>query len=73
MQNCNTATMSYCSVFKLSAAVRGFHYYSKYWTHVSEQKLHCDHKKGNAFDQYAINVCEMGKDVSVDHLPKEIS
>ena len=58
-------------VFEFSATVRGFHHYLKYWTPVPEQELHCDHEKGNAFDRYAIKVCEMGKDVSVGHLPKE--
>ena len=65
--------MSYCSIFEFTAAVREFHHYRKYWTPEPEQHLHCCHEKGNVFDRYAIKVCEIGKDVAVGHLPKEIS
>ena len=65
--------MSYCSTFEFTAAVGGFHHYRKYWTPEPEQDLHWCHEKGNVFDRYAIKICEIGKDVAVGHLPKEIS
>ena len=65
--------MSYSSIYEFTAAVRGFHHYRKYWTPEPEQELHCSHERGNAFDRYAIKVCEIGKDIPVGHLPKEIS
>ena len=65
--------MSYCSIFEFTAAVRGFHHYRKFWTPEPEQDLHCSHERNNAFDRYAIKVCELGKEETEGHLPKEIS
>ena len=37
------------------------------------QKLFCYHEPDNPFDEFAIKVCEEGKEVPVGHLPREIS
>ena len=56
-----------------TAGIRGYHYYKKFWKPES-QVLNCYHGKNNAFDRYAIMVCEIGKDeTAVGHLPMEIS
>ena len=55
-----------------TAAVRGFHYYRRFWRPKENEKLDCLHEPGNAFDHFAIKtVNEKGENVG--HLPKEIS
>ena len=66
--------MEYVKIFELTAAIRGYHYYKKFWKPESHQVLNCYHKKNNAFDRFAIMVCEIRKDETViGHLPMEIS
>ena len=65
--------MSCIKTFQFSAAVRGFHYYRSFWSPQPEQILKCFHEIGNAFDIFAIKVCETSKDETVGHLPMEIS
>ena len=55
-----------------TAAVRGFHYYRRFWRPKENEKLDCVYKPGNVFDQFAIKpVDERGE--TVGHLPKEMS
>ena len=55
-----------------TAAVRGYHYYRRFWQPKENEKLICLHEPGNAFDRFAIKtVSENGE--TVGHLPKEIS
>ena len=66
--------MEYVKFFEFTAAIRGYHYYKKVWKPESHQVLNCYHEKNNAFDKFAIMVCEIGKDeTAVGHPPMEIS
>ena len=59
-------------VHTFTAAVRGFHYYRRFWRPKENEKLDCFYEPGNVFDQFAIKtVDERGE--TVGHLPKEIS
>ena len=61
--------------WSFDAAVRGYHFYRKYWRPYLSQKLDCDHEPENAFDQFAIKmfIKENGSEKIVGHLPREIS
>ena len=65
--------MSYDKVIEFTAAVRGYHYYRRFWKPEPSQKLNCFFEEGNPFDPFAIKVCEIGKTTAVGHLPREIS
>ena len=65
--------MSYDKVIEFTAAVRGYHYYRKFWKPEPSQKLNCFFEEDNPFDPFAIKVCEIGKTAAVGHLPREIS
>ena len=54
------------------AAVRGFHYYRRYWTPKTKESLMCNHEQDNPFDIFAIKVCTEDGSI-VGHLPREIS
>ena len=55
-----------------TAAVRGFHYYRRFWRPKENEKLDCLHESGNAFDRFAIKTVNEKGEI-VGHLPKEIS
>ena len=58
--------------YSFTAAVRGFHYYRKYWKPQENEKLHCTFEENNPYDRFAIKtVTADGK--TVGHLPREIS
>ena len=65
--------MAYVKIFEFTAVVRGYHYYRKYWNPEPEQVLNCYHERNNAFDRFAIKVCEIGNETPLGHLPMEIS
>ena len=65
--------MSYDKVIEFTAAVRGYHYYCRFWKPEPSQKLNCFFEEDNPFDPFAIKVCEIGKTAAVGHLPREIS
>lgn len=54
------------------AAIRGYHYYRKYWHPVEEEHLVCSHEENNAFDIFAIKICKTDGSI-VGHLPRELS
>ena len=54
------------------AAVRGYHFYRRYWRPQENEKLICLHEPGNAFDRFAIKTVKENGEI-VGHLPKEIS
>ena len=57
---------------ELHLAIRGFHYYRKYWRPNIDEKLIYIHKEENVFDIFAIKTClEDGR--TVGHLPREVS
>ena len=55
-----------------SAAVRGFHYYRKFWKPIENERLTCFHEDGNPYDRFAIKTAT-SNGATVGHLPKEIS
>ena len=59
--------------FEFESAVRGYHYYRKYWSPKEHEILNCYHEPGNPFDFFAIKTCSQGSQQSVGHLPREIS
>ena len=60
-------------VFEFSAAVRGYHYYRRFWIPQNNQILECFFETHNPFDRFAIKVCEVGNENAVGHLLREIS
>ena len=65
--------MAYNKTLEFTSAVRGYHYYKSFWSPQPNQVLNCYFEENNAFDRFAIKVCENGKEVPIGHLPKEIS
>jgi len=65
--------MSHLKIFEFSAAVRGYHYYRRFWVPQPSQKLCCFFEPDNPFDEFAIKVCEEGNQTPVGHLPREIA
>ena len=61
--------------WSFESAVRGYHFYRKYWKPYLLQRLECNHEPENAFDRFAIKmfIQENGKEKIVGHLPPEIS
>ena len=57
----------------IPCAVRGFHYYRRYWTPYLGEELICQHDDSNPFDIFAIKTCSQENGGSYRHLPKEIS
>ena len=58
---------------EFESAVRGYHYYQKYWSPKEHETLNCYHKPGNPFDIFAIKTCSHGSLLPVGHLHREIS
>lgn len=59
-------------VHKFTAAVRGFHYYRRFWRPKENEELDCIYERDNVFDRFAIKTVNKDGD-TVGHLPKEIS
>lgn len=59
-------------VRKYAAAVRGFHYYQRFWRPKENEELDCIHEPDNVFDRFAIKTVNKDGD-TVGHLPKELS
>ena len=59
--------------FEFENAVRGYHYYRKYWSSKEHETLNCYHEPGNPFDIFTIKTCSHGSLQPVGHLPREIS
>ena len=60
-------------LFQFQSAVRGYHYYMKYWSPSKSQVLDCMHEEDNPYDFLAIKACEKLTGRTVGHLPIEIS
>ena len=60
--------------WSFESAVRGYHFYRKYWKPYLLQRLECNHEPENAFDRFAIKmfIQENGKEKIVGHLRREI-
>ena len=57
------------SLFECSSAVRGYHYYKRYWTPIESQSLKCQHERDNPFDFFVIKVTDHESGAIVGHLP----
>ena len=60
-------------IFEFPSAVRGFHYYRKYWQPQLDDELYCQHELDNPFNFFTIKICVKNTGVTVGHLPMEIS
>ena len=62
-------------LFEFEAAVRGCHYYTRYWVPVENQELDCLHEvdNDNPYDYFAIKTCKSARGKIVSHLPMDIS
>ena len=56
-------------LFEHASAVRGFHYFRKYWQPTPNQVLECSHEKENPYDFFAIKACDIDRGTTVGHLP----
>jgi hypothetical protein len=56
----------------IPCAIRGFHYYRRYWTLYLGEELICQHDDGNPFVVFAIKTCSQENDRTYGHLPREI-
>ena len=65
--------MTTVNLFEYSSAVRGYHYYRRYWQPQPEQSLDCSHEKNNPYDFFAIKVTVPESGETVGHLPMENS
>ena len=52
-------------LFEHASAVRGFHYFRKYWQPTPNQVLECTHKKENPYDFFAIKACDIDRGMFV--------
>jgi hypothetical protein len=59
--------------FSFKAAVRGYHAYRASWTPEPEAVMICQVENENDFDQHAVKVCASENEITVGHLPREIS
>ena len=57
---------------KFIAAIRGYHFYKRYWQQKEAEWLRCFHEVYNPFDVFAIKTVIPDK-VITGHLPREIS
>jgi len=65
--------MTTVNLFEYSSAVRGYHYYRRYWQPQPAQRLDCSHEKNNSYDFFAIKVTVTESGETVGHLPMENS
>ena len=59
------------NVHSFTAAVRGYHYYRRFWKPEEKQKLNCMHELNNPYDRFAIKLVTLNGE-TVGHLPKEL-
>ena len=64
--------MSKEKILEFTAAIRGYHYYKRYWQPKEAEKLDCLHEVDNPFDVFAIKTGNSDKNIT-GHLPREIS
>ena len=59
-------------ILEFKSAVRGYHYYRKFWEPTEEEELRCAHEPNNPYDSSAIRTCS-ANGFTVGHLPFEIA
>ena len=57
---------------EFTAAIRGYHFYKRYWQPKEAGRLECLHEVDNLVDVFAIKTVNSDK-VITGHLPREIS
>ena len=57
---------------EFTAAIRGYHFYKRYWQLKEAERLECLHKVDNRFNVFAIKTVNSDK-VITGHFPREIS
>ena len=55
-----------------NSAIRGFHYFPRYWSPEKAEKLICLHEENNAFDAFAIKTCKKDS-IIAGHISRELS
>ena len=45
-------------LFEFTAAVRGYHYYQRFWKPQPNQKISCAYEENNPFDLFDMNICD---------------
>ena len=60
-------------LFEFSSAVRGYHYYQKYWQPEENERPFCAHEADNPYDCFTIRTYVGSTGKTVGHLPMEIS
>lgn len=60
-------------LYEFKSAVRGYHYYMKFWSPVENQVLDCVHEVDNPYDFFAIKTMEKRTGRIVGHLPFEVA
>ena len=59
-------------MYSFDAAIRGYHYYRKYWQPEVNQKLYLSDERANAFDVFSIKASNAEGKI-VGHLPMKVS
>ena len=50
--------MEHNKLFEFTAAVRGYHYYQRFWKRQPSQKCSCTYEENKPFDLFAMKICE---------------
>ena len=58
--------------YEFDSAVRGYHYYCRYWSPQENEILKYYHESGDPFDVFSIKTCSNQDPRAVGHLPQEI-
>ena len=45
-------------LFEFTAAVRGYHYYQRFWKRQPNQKRSCAYEENKPFDLFAMKICK---------------
>ena len=59
--------------YEFDSAVRGYHYYRRYWSPQENEIVKCYYESGNPFDIFGLKTCSNQDPRAVGHLPQEIS
>ena len=59
--------MEHNKLFEFTAAVRGYHYYQRFWKPQPNQKISCAYEENNPFDLFDMNICDNTN--IIGHLP----
>ena len=57
-------------MYSFDAAIRGYHYYRKYWRPEVNQKLYLSHERDNVFDVFSVKACDAEGKMEVSRITK---